>query len=176
MVWQRLRSVSLCLCFVLVLCAALTGQAHATTYTPYKQGNISSSQLSIFRDIVAKLSINDSYVAFRNGQYDYKLVVGDLKADSNTIMGKDSSTRVKVYTIDSNNSSYNSTYDYTVTTEQNFALNASNLLVYSNLGDYPSLEERSLTYAFITMLIVIIIGICALIRPVFNFVLRYARS
>lgn len=176
MVWSRLRSVCLAVCFVLVLCVAMTGQAHAISYTPYNQGNIGSTQLAIFRDIVGNLPINDSYVAFRSGQYDYKLVAGELKADSSSIMCKDTGTTVKVYTINTDNNNYNSTYDYTVTTQQNFKLTTGNLLVYSNLGDYPSLEERSVSYAFVTMLCVCVIGLCAIIRPLFNFVLRLSRS
>lgn len=177
MVWSRLsKNVCLVVCFFLILCVALTGKANASSYTPYNQGNIGSTQLAIFRDIVGNLPINDSYVAFRSGQYDYKLVAGDLKCDSNSFSGKTQATTVKVYTINTDNNNYNSTYDYIVTTEQNFNLTTGNLLVYSNLGDYPSLEERSVSYAFITMFCVIVIGLCAIIRPLFNFVLRCSRN
>ena len=168
MVRSRLIAFTLVLCLVL----AVPTQAQASSYSPYNDGNIGSSQLQIFRDIVYDLPIGDSYVACRTGQYTYKLFVGDLKYQSGQFLGNDTSSIVKVYTIDTNNSSYNSRYVYTVTTEQNFSLDSSNYLVYSNLGDYPLLEERSTAYAFITLLVVIVIGLCMLIRPLFAFVYR----
>lgn len=168
MVRSRLIAFSLVLCLVL----AAPTQAQASTYVPYNDGNIGSSYLQIFRDIVSDLPIGDSYVACRSGEYTYKLFAGDLKYQSGQFLGNDKSSIVKVYTIDTNKSSYNSRYVYTVTTEQNFSLDSSNYLVYSNLGDYPSLEERSTTYAFITLFVVIIIGLCMLIRPLFAFVYR----
>lgn len=172
MVWQRLKRVFLPVCLSLIMCVALSATAQASTYMPYSDGNIGSSYLQVFRDIVSDLPIDDSYVAFRSGQYTYTLVSGQLKQSGSQFLGMDTSTTVKVYTIDTNSIGYNSRYVYTVTTEQNFLLDASDYLVYSNLGDYPSLEERSTIYAFSTLFIVCVIGCCLLIRPVFGFVLR----
>lgn len=172
MVWKRLKSLSLCVCFVLILCVALTGQAQASSYTPYTAGNIGSTQLIIFRDIVSQLPINDNYVAVRTGQYEYKLFAGAIKVEGSDFTA-DTNETIKVYTIDTNSSSYNSTYVYTVNTEQDFNLSASNYLVYSNIGDFPSLEERGVIYAFTSVIILCVIGLCMLIRPLFAFVLRY---
>ena len=61
---------------------------------------------------------------------------------------------------------------YSVTTDNNFTLNANNFLVYSNLGNYPTLDERSVIYEFSSLVILAVIALCALLRPLFSFVYR----
>lgn len=150
---------------------AMPLQAQASTYAPYNDGNIGSTQLQYFRDIVAGLSINDNYVAARTGRYQYKLFAGDIKYSNNQFVGSSSGSVITVYTIDTDTNSYGA-YTYTVTTDNNFTLNASNFLVYSNLGDYPSLDERSVIYEFSSLVILAVIALCMLIRPLFSFVYR----
>lgn len=162
------RRVLVCLCVCLCIC---TGTAAAATHTVYTQGNISTSVLTYFRDIVSGVGINDNYVFYRSGRYEYKLVVGDLKCENNIFSGLDPAAYMQVYTLNTDTSSYES-YRYTISMETNFNLNAQNYLVYSDLGHYPKLEERGLYYAFCTLFVVCIIGLCALVRPLFAFVLR----
>lgn len=151
---------------------AMPLQAQASTYSPYNDGNIGSTQLQYFRDIVSGLSITDNYVAARTGRYQYKLFSGDIKYSNNQFVGASSGSVITVYTIDTDTNSYGS-YTYTVTTDNNFTLNTSNFLVYSNLGDYPTLEERSVIYEFSSLVILAVIGLCMLIRPLFSFVYRF---
>lgn len=170
MVWQRLSKfviVSLLVCFVM----AMPLQAQASTYSPYNDGNIGTTQLQYFRDIVSGLSINDSYVACRTGRYEYQLFAGDIKYSNNKFVGASSGSIITVYTIDTDTNSFGS-YSYTVTTDNNFSLNANNYLVYSNLGNYPSLEERSVIYDFSSLVILAVIALCALLRPLFSFIYR----
>lgn len=172
MVWSRLKVVCLVVCMIVAIALCNATTSHAVSYSAY-DGNISTSQLTYFRDIVSNIGINDSYVFFRANQYDYKLVVGSLKNDGATFIANPSDY-VTIYNLDTE-TSYNSAYSYDVSREQNFSLDASDKLVYSNLGNYPSLDERGTYYAFATFFVIVVIGICALIRPLFNFVLRIIR-
>lgn len=158
--------------FLACLCVCLcigTGTAAAATYSVYSQGNISTSILTYFRDIESGIGIDDNYVFWRSGQYEYKMAVGSLKCDSTSFAS--TGDYLQVYTLNTNTSSYDA-YRLTVSTEQDFHLSASNYLVYSDLGHYPKLHERGVNYAFCTLFVVCIIGLCALVRPLFSFVLR----
>lgn len=173
MVWQRLSKffvVFLLVCFVM----AMPLQAQASSHTVYNDGNIGSSQLQIFRDLVNGLNINDNYVACRTGQYDYTLYAGDIKNDGTLFTGASTGTTVTAYNINTDRHNNYSSYSYKVTTENNFSLNAHDFIVYSNLGDYPSLEERSVLYEFSSLVILAVIALCALLRPLFSFVYRFS--
>lgn len=150
---------------------AMPLQAQASTYSPYTDGNIGTTQLQYFRDIISNLGINDSYVASRTGRYTYQLFVGDIKYSNGQFVCSQQGSVITVYTINTDTNSFG-TYTYNVSTDNNFTFNASNFLVYSNLGDYPSLEERSVIYEFSTFFIIAVVSLCALLRPLFNFVYR----
>ena len=152
MVWSRLSKLA---CIVLLLCfvLAMPIQAQASTYTPYNDGNIGTTQLQYFRDIVSNLGINDSYVAARTDRYKYQLFAGDIKYSNGQFTGSHQGSAITVYTINTDSNSYGS-YTYSVSTDNNFTFNASNYLIYSNLGDYPSLYERSVIYEFSTFFII----------------------
>ena len=160
-------------CIVLLVCfvMAMPLQAQASTYSPYNDGTIGSNQLQYFRDIVSNLGINDSYVASRTGRYTYQLFAGDIKYSNGQFMGSQQGSVITVYTINTDSSSYGS-YTYNVSTDNNFTFNASNYLVYSNLGEYPGLEERSVLYELSSLFILAVIGLCALLRPLFSYVYR----
>lgn len=151
--------------------AAMPLQAQANSYSPYNDGNIGTTQLQYFRDIISNLSINDSYIAARTGRYEYKLFAGDIKYSNGQFAGSQQGSVITVYTINTDTNNYGS-YTYSVSTDTNFTFNASNYLVYSNLGDYPSLEERSVIYEFSSLVILAVIALCALLRPLFSFVYR----
>lgn len=170
MVWSRLNKL-VCICLLLCLVMAMPLQAQASTYSPYTDGNIGSNQLQYFRDIVSNLGINESYVAARTDRYKYQLFVGDIKYSNGNFLGNQQGSVITVYTINTDTSTYG-TYTYSVSNDNNFTFNASNYLVYSNLGDYPQLEERSVLYEFSTLFIISVVSICALLRSVFSFVYR----
>lgn len=150
---------------------AMPLQAQASTYSPYHDGNIGTTQLQYFRDIVSNIGINDSYIASRTDRYTYQLFVGDIKYSNGQFMGSNQGSVITVYTINTDTNSYG-TYTYNVSTDNNFTFNASNYLVYSNLGNYPSLEERSVLYELSSLFILAVIGLCALLRPLFSYVYR----
>lgn len=150
---------------------AMPLQAQASTYSPYNDGNIGTTQLQYFRDIVSNIGINDSYVASRTDRYKYQLFVGDIKYSNGQFLSNQQGSVITVYTINTDTNSFG-TYTYSVSTDNNFTFNASNYLVYSNLGDYPQLEERSVIYEFSTFFIIAVVALCALLRPLFCFVYR----
>lgn len=140
-------------------------------YSVYTDGNISSTYLTYFQDILSGLSPLDDYVFFRSGQYDYTLIVGDLTYADSVFSGKD----YTAYTISTNSgtSAYSSVYKYTVTSGSNFSLSVGSYLVYSNLGSYPILEDRSSVYGYATLFLLVVIAVCMLVRPILNFTYRF---
>lgn len=159
------RKISL-LIALLCVCLSLTSTAFA--YTSYDSGNISTTYVQYFRDTVNSLPTDFNYVAFRSGQYEYVLHASDSLKYSNGQYLSDTGVTYKW----TQGSGYNSTYTYDVSHEQNFVLNCNNQMVYSDIGDYPSLTERGSTYAFGILCAAVIGGICVLIRPMFKYVLR----
>lgn len=165
MVWKRL-SITMCLCLVIAI--AIPGKAFG--YSVYTEGSLSSTYITYFKDIVAGIEPNKKYVAYRSGQYSYTLAAGDLSISGTTISSTDTVT-LYVYET-SNTSGYSATYYYNVSSVSDFSLNVSNYIVYSNLGNYPLLEERSTIYEYTTLYIICIIGLCLFIRTIFAFTYR----
>lgn len=158
------KIIASCLLLVCLLVASpMQALADDSIYT---DGNISSTYTSIFEDVLNRVTIIDDYVYFRSGQYEYTLIVGDLDLNNNVF----TSSKVKRYTIITSTQSYNqSIYRYSVIEDTNFRLNASDYLVYSNLGNYPTLIERGVIYEYATLVLLCIVGLCLLIRPIFKF-------
>lgn len=151
---------------LMAVCLIFPMGIQATAAEPY-DGTISTTYITIFRDVAAKISPFDDYVFYRSNQYEYTLVSGDLRLDADRI----TADAVTIYTINTDNS-YNSTYSYTVSNGGSFSLDVGDNLVYSNLGNYPDLIERN---SYETM--ALLVGFCValgmfIIRPLYNFVLR----
>lgn len=153
---------------VCVLAVTMVQPFTASAYSIYTDGNISTTYVTYFRDISNKIPSGSDYVFFRAGQNEYVMVVGNLKLSSGKITSTGS---VKVYSIYTSGN-YNSTYNYSETTESSFSLSVGSSLIYSNLGNYPNLIERNDVYAF-SALILLGVGVgCYLLRSVFSFSLR----
>lgn len=133
-------------------------------------GTISTTYLTIFRDVVSNLGIFDDYVFYRSGQYEYALIAGDLNYDGTRIRLSGSGTQY-VLTYQSNYGSDNY-YHWEVSDISSFSLTMGDYLVYSNLGNYPTLEGRETIYAFGTFFTLCVLGLCALLRSCFGYVLR----
>lgn len=141
--------------FCVVILFAIGEGSHANAYSIYEDGNISSTYVTYFRDIVAGIGFNENYVAFRAGQYEYVMVVGQLEysGGSFTLVG-DSAT---VYTFSQETTGYNSRYRYDVTSIDTFSLDTNNRVIYSDLGDYPQLVSRGEKYEMLNTLLIIIL-------------------
>lgn len=166
MVWKIRKFMLVCLsvCTMLIACATDT-----FAYDVYNSGNISTTYNSLFEDIVQGLPVNDDYVFFRNSQYEYILIAGDL--DYNGVSFS-ANTKLKEYILTTTQASYNNYYTYEVNEIDGMNLNTTNKIVYSNLGDFPRLIERGSTYEYTQLFTLVIIGCCLLVRPIFEFILR----
>lgn len=100
----------------------------------HQQYGVGTSNLEIFDRIVAKLPLGVDYVYYRDSQYNYCLVYGDLSYNNSYFSGRNV-TRINYNTY--TGSSQQPTFMVSIVSS--FNLPVSNWLVYSNLGDYPSL-------------------------------------
>ena len=148
MVRKSLRILMLLVC----LLAAVLPQANAASAASYEayDGNVSSTYVTLFRDLVGKLPLTDDYVFFRSDQYEYKLVSGDLEYED----GVFSSSEVTVYRVITN-TAYNSTYSLFHLEETDFRLAPGKMVVYSNLGHYPELLDRGAFYSLATLILLL---------------------
>lgn len=99
-----------------------------------QQYGVGTSNLEIFDRIVAKLPLGVDYVYYRDSQYNYCLAYGNLSYSGSYFTGRNV-TRINYNTY--TGSSQQPTF--TVSTVSSFNLSVSNWLVYSNLGNFPSL-------------------------------------
>jgi len=164
MVWKRLIA-AICICLAIAI--AMSGKAFA--YSIYTEGNMNTTYITYFKDIVAGISPDKKYIAYRSGQYSYTLAVGDLTITDNNVSSSGTTT---LYVYETETSGYNSIYKYNVSEVTDFSLSVSDMIVYSNLGNFPLLEERGVTYEYATLYITCIIGICFFIRSIFSFTYR----
>lgn len=159
---RKIKRFSLLLVALLITAAAFCGSVSAASYDTY-EGSISSSQITYFRDILPSTSILDNYVVFRDGQYSYQMVVGDLSYSNGVFTLNDTG---RIYTINTN-SSYNSYYTYSNTDIDSFTLNTNDRIVYSDLGNYPQLEERGQRYEVLQTVLISIACVSFIIRNIF---------
>ena len=161
MVWRR----ALIVCLTVCLLMSVAMQAHADTV--YPDGNINTSYLQYFKDVSPKIGINDDYVFYRSGQYEYKLITGELDYDGGYFFG----SNVKSLTLSLTNA-YSSSYIWTSEALTSWDLTTSGYMVYSNLGDYPELIERG-DYLATASIILLVIGFFAFyLRSIFVYSLR----
>lgn len=158
------RKITVYFVCLLALFTAFSGAAQAATYQPY-EGNISTSNLTYFQDLLPKLKLTDHYVFFRSGQYEYTLISGDIKYANGVFSSGDDCT---VYSMSTNNS-YNGYYAYNVTTIDSLSLNPRDILVYSDLGGFPELENRGVKYEIIQTILIIITLLAVVIRSIFYY-------
>ena len=99
---------------------------------------VGTSYVSIFSGIARKLPPNVNYVYWRDGRYAYRLAYGRDLTLNGSVFSSGNSVVVVSY---STNSSYSEQPVFSVGSDGNFRLDASHYLVYSNLGDYPCLDD-----------------------------------
>ena len=160
---RKVRALCALVCVLCCLAALPLAASAASVY----DGNISTTYITIFRDVAAKFPIGTDYVFFRSGQYEYLLVAGDLTWTGSMFTGSD----LTQYILKTN-SNYNSTYEFGTVVLDDFSLAIGSALVYSNLGDFPDLYERQDYNGTAALFALAICCASSLIRPVFDFVLR----
>lgn len=150
--------------------AALAAEPLSASAASVYDGTISTTYITVFRDIASKLGPLDEYVFYRSGQYQYTMIAGEITWDGSTFAADEASSYVLDYS-----STYNSSYSYDTGTVAGWTLTPGNALVYSSLGDYPDLIERGDKYEMATLFVLCVALCMSLIRPVFNFTLRRSR-
>lgn len=164
MVWKRLIIFGCTLAVILAL--PLTASAAEV----YNDGNISTTILTYFQDMMSKVSLTDDYVLFRSGQYEYTMYVGDISHENYTFTSSDI---LDVYIITTNTgSSYSSAYTFYSSTISGCHLINPAVIVYSNLGDYPDLNERGDYLETASLLLILVIVCMSLVARIFSFSMR----
>lgn len=162
---RQVRRVAAFLLALLITAGATCAAVSAATYDTY-DGNISSTQLTYFRDILANLKLSDNYVCFRDDQNVYVMVVGDLEYTNGVFSLNDDG---RLYKLDNSGSNYNSYYTYSYTTINDFTLETGNKIVYSDIGNYPQLEERGQKYEILQTILISIACVCFIVRNIFYY-------
>ena len=158
------KIISISLAFFLC-CACLSSTTQAASYTVY-DGNMSSSYITYFRDILSNCSINDNYVCFRNSQYEYCLIVGDMDYVDGNIETYGYS---KVYTISNDTTLYNSYFSYSVSDIDSSTIVVGDNIVYSDCGNFPQLETRGDKFEILQTIILVTVCLCIVIRSIFYY-------
>lgn len=162
---RQVKKICVFMLVLLITAGAICTAVSAATYTTY-DGNISSTQLTYFRDILPGIKLTDNYVCFRAEQNVYHMVVGDLEYSNGVFTLNDSG---RIYTVDNNGSNYSSYYTYSNATINDFKLNVENKIVYSDIGNYPQLEERGQKYESLSLILLSIACVCFVIRSIFYY-------
>lgn len=123
---------------------------------------VGTSNVSIFSGIARKLPPYVNYVYWREGRYDYRLAYGRDLVLNGSVFSAASPVVVVSYVT---NSSYSEQSVFGVGSDNSFRLNARDYLVYSNLGDYPCLDDgRDSVAQIISMSCVVGIGLFLVLR------------
>lgn len=99
---------------------------------------VGTSNVSIFERIAQKLPYGTHYVYFRQSQYEYVLAYSPDLILQGTAFSAPSVTLLTYSTA----SGYTSQASFVESTDTSFWLEAGEYLVYSDLGNYPTLYER----------------------------------
>lgn len=104
--------------------------------------NLGTTNLTIFEGVVEKVPFGHHYVYWRDSEYRYCLAVGRLTVSGNTFS---SAEPVTVYTYERIYSGGDSRYIWSVSTDSVFSLSCGSRLVYSDIGDYPSIAGKEVS-------------------------------
>lgn len=123
---------------------------------------VGTSYVGIFAGIARKLPPNVNYVYWREGRYDYRLAYGRDLVLNGTVFSSSAPVDVVSYVTDER---YSEQPVFSVGSDSNFRINASNYLVYSNLGDYPCLDDgRDSNAQIISLSCVVGLGLLFVLR------------
>lgn len=131
---------------------------------PYA-GSISSTYIDMFSSIASKHPVDD-YVFLRSDANTYCLYVGDLDLDDAVFTG-DCVCYKLVY-----DNTYQSSYYTLSETAASCNVDASDGIVYSNLGYYPTLDGGDHMYDFAILVLQVVCCCVCLCNGVFGAVRR----
>ena len=166
MVWNKIIKCLKKIRYILILILSiLLLSKKVLADSVYDEGNLSNTYVTYFADVINSLNPNIDYVIYRSGQYEYSLVTGNLEFNNKTFTSDESVTIYKITT----NSGYNSSYQYSISEVTNFNLSCDNALVYSNLGQYPNIQERGSYYEEVIIILLSVIMLFNIIWKIFRY-------
>lgn len=104
--------------------------------------NLGTTNLTIFEGVVEKVPFGHHYVYWRDSEYRYCLAVGPLTVSGTTFS---SAVPVTVYTYERHYTSGDSYYTWSASIDNAFSLSCGNRLVYSDIGNYPTIAGREVS-------------------------------
>ena len=104
--------------------------------------NLGTTNLTIFEGVVEKVPFGHHYVYWRDSEYRYCLAVGPLTVSGTTFS---SAEPVTVYTYERHYVSGDSYYSWSTSTDNAFSLSCGNRLVYSDIGNYPTIAGKEVS-------------------------------
>lgn len=104
--------------------------------------NLGTTNLTIFEGVVEKVPFGHHYVYWRDSEYRYCLAVGPLTVSGTTFS---SAEPVTVYSYERIYSGGDSHYEWSVSTDNVFSLSCGSRLVYSDIGDYPTIAGKEVS-------------------------------
>lgn len=126
----------------------------------FVSGSIPEECVSLFKKLSWKVAIPKDYVFFRAGENEYLLASGDLSFEGGVFEAE--SCDVYRLIVDGESASWS------VRKETGFSLTPFDALVYSNLGHFPDLIDRSEVYSLATLLLLVIALCMYLVNGIFN--------
>lgn len=121
---------------LMAVCILLISSASAYSIDP--EYAVGSSNLTIFQGVAERLPYGVHYVYWRNGRYEYCMAYGNTLSVSGSNFTGSNCTVITYYTYTGNGTQAT----WNTASVSNFSLNASSYLVWSDLGDYPTLYDR----------------------------------
>lgn len=150
--------------FLLLLVCSFGATTKVIAYSPYDSGTVSATYLTLFEQILNK-NYHDDYIIFRSGQYSYSMLVGDIELNGSTF----TSDSVKEYTYKSSTTQgYNQQYEFHTLDNQKLNMNVGNYIIYSNLGDYPTVIDKGDNLIYGTFLLFAICFVMYLFMLIFK--------
>lgn len=123
---------------------------------------VGTSNTAIFAGVARKLPFGVNYLYWRESRYEYCFAYSaDLVLSGNTFR----SDSIDIITYNTN-STYSEQATFTTSHVSNFSLSADSYLVWSNLGDYPSLEDGRDIFAETTLFVLAGYGIFYLLSRI----------
>lgn len=163
MVWALILSLLLLLSSPSIAFAEPEGTR--ATYTVYASTAPNSSYLDWAAMYLPKMGFGDDYVFFRSGQYQYCLAVGNLSWSGGSFSGGDIQCTFL-------NLSYAGSSDLSLThSSGSFSLSPGDKVVYSSLGDFPTLAP-DLVYLELIIFLGLVAIVMSILRYIWSFLLR----
>lgn len=154
---KKMRVLVLICTLAVLLAQPVT--ASAASYTPYA-GPVPEEYREVFGSIAGKISFREDYVFFRSAENEYMMITGDLTYES----GSFEAETCTVYRI----LFQDGAPSFSQREEFDLVLTVNDALVFSDLGYFPDLIDRSEVYSLATLFLLVIALCMYLINGIFN--------